>query len=55
MQYFMFIDETGETNVTKSDPRYHFFSLCSVVFREDHYTAFSNQMDDLKTAMYIVT
>jgi len=48
----MFIDETGEANVLKPDPRYNLFSLCGVIFREDHYKAFDADMNDLKEKIF---
>jgi hypothetical protein len=33
----MFIDESGEANVTNTDPRFNIFVLCGVIFREDDY------------------
>ena len=48
MRYFVFIDETGEANVNKPDPRFNVFVLCGIVFREDHYNQFDKDLKTLK-------
>ncbi|MFT0713639.1 DUF3800 domain-containing protein [Flagellimonas lutimaris] len=48
MRHFVFIDETGEANVNKPDPRFNIFVLCGVIFREDHYNKFDNELKGLK-------
>ncbi len=44
----MFLDESGEANVTKPDPRFNIFSLCGVVFTEPSYYELDHKMNDLK-------
>lgn len=48
MRYFLFIDESGEANISKPDPRFNIFVLCGVVFREDHYMEFDASVKALK-------
>lgn len=48
MRYYMFIDESGEANITKPDPRFNIFVLCGVVFREDSYFEFDASIKELK-------
>jgi len=48
MRYFFFLDESGEANITKPDPRFNIFVLCGIVFREDHYTEFDKEFKLLK-------
>ncbi len=48
MRHFIFIDESGEANITNPDPRFNIFVLCGVVFREDHYRLFDNAFKELK-------
>jgi len=52
MRYYVFIDETGEANVSKPDPRFNVFVLCGILFREDHYDDFNNQMKNLKVKYF---
>src|SRR5690606_35609442 len=52
MRYYMFIDESGEANVKKPDPRFDIFVLCGVVFREDHYAHFDNEFKELKKEFF---
>ncbi len=44
----MFIDESGEANIAKPDPRFNIFVLCGIVFREDHYNNFNSEFKALK-------
>lgn len=55
MRYYLFIDETGEANITKPDPRFNIFVLCGVIFREDHYQLFNQQLDELKRKYFNTT
>lgn len=48
MRYFVFIDESGEANVNNLDPRFNVFVLCGIVFREDHYKIFDEELSRLK-------
>ena len=48
MRYFVFIDETGEANISKPDPRYNLFVLCGVMFQEDHYQKFNENLNRIK-------
>ena len=48
MRYFVFIDETGEANISNPDPRFNIFVLCGVIFREDHYNKFDLELKKLK-------
>ena len=48
MRYYVFIDESGEANVINVDPRFNIFVLCGVIFREDHYKVFDENLNKLK-------
>lgn len=48
MRYFVFIDESGEANMTNPDPRFDIFVLCAIVFSEESYTKFNTEMKGLK-------
>ncbi len=48
MRHFVFIDESGEANITNPDPRFNIFVLCGIVFREDAYDSFDNDFKQLK-------
>jgi hypothetical protein len=48
MRHFMFIDESGEANITNPDPRFNIFVLCGIIFREDHYILFNDHMNAIK-------
>jgi hypothetical protein len=52
MRYYMFIDESGEANINKPDPRFDIFVLCSVIFREDYYTVFDKRVKELKKKFF---
>lgn len=52
MRYFMFIDESGEANIKIPDPRFNIFVLCGIIFREDKYNIFNEQMKDLKKKFF---
>lgn len=52
MRHFMFIDESGEACVLNNDPRFNAFVLCAVIFREDHYQIFDNEMKRLKSDVF---
>jgi hypothetical protein len=44
----MFIDESGEANVITPDPRFNIFVLCGIIFGEDHYNAFNEELKTIK-------
>ncbi len=48
----MFIDESGEANITKPDPRFNIFVLCGIVFREDYYHLFNEEFKKLKLKFF---
>lgn len=48
MRYYIFIDESGEANINRADPRFNIFVLCGILFREDHYQDFDEKMKLLK-------
>lgn len=48
MRYFVFIDESGEANVSKVDLKFDVFVLCGVFFREDHYKEFDSALKQIK-------
>lgn len=48
----MFIDESGEANITIPDSRFNIFVLCGIIFREDKYDVFNQQMKDLKNKFF---
>jgi hypothetical protein len=48
----MFIDESGEADITTDDPRYNIFALCGILFREDCYLHFDNQLKSLKQKFF---
>jgi hypothetical protein len=48
MRYFVFIDESGEANITNPDPRFDIFVLCGIVFEEPSYLTFDNEFKKLK-------
>lgn len=48
MRYFVFIDESGEANITNPDPRFNIFVLCGIIFREDYYAVFDRELKALK-------
>lgn len=48
----MFIDETGEANVTNSDPRYNLFSLCGIMISEVAYKSFNAEMMNIKSEIF---
>jgi len=48
----MFIDECGEANVSKPDPRFNLFSLCAVIFRHDEYVRFNDAMKAFKIKIF---
>lgn len=52
LRYFVFIDESGESDVKKPDPRFEIFVLCGVIFREDHYNHFNQSMKLLKAKYF---
>ena len=52
MRYFMFIDESGEANITNPDPRFNIFVLCGVLFREDHYKVFDDALKAVKSKIF---
>jgi hypothetical protein len=48
MRYYVFIDESGEANIKRPDPRFEIFVLCGVIFREDGYEKFDAALKELK-------
>ena len=52
MRYYMFIDESGEANITNPDPRFNIFVLCGVIFREDCYHTFNQRFKDIKNNIF---
>lgn len=48
MRHFMFLDESGEANVTNPDPRFDIFVLCGVLFDEPNYLLFDKAFKELK-------
>ncbi|WP_161499335.1 DUF3800 domain-containing protein [Flavipsychrobacter stenotrophus] len=48
----MFIDESGEANITNPDPRFNVFVLCGVVFSEDGYKHFDAEVKKLKNKFF---
>lgn len=52
MRYFMFIDESGEANILKDDPRFNIFVLCGIIFREDCYNDFNEKMKVIKRKFF---
>jgi hypothetical protein len=52
VRYFMFIDESGEASVKKADQRFDLFSLCGIIFREDHYYEFDQALKEMKVRIF---
>ena len=48
MRHFLFIDESGEACINTVDLRFNVFVLCGIIFREDDYAEFDEQMKKLK-------
>lgn len=44
----MFVDETGESNVKKDDPRFNIFSLCGIIISHENYRILDDAMKALK-------
>jgi hypothetical protein len=51
MRFYMFLDESGDAS-TNPDPRYNVFVLCGVLFREDHYATFDNELKNVKIKIF---
>lgn len=52
MRHFLFLDESGEANVVNDDKRFNGFVLCGVMFREDHYEFFNQELIKLKQKIF---
>lgn len=48
----MFVDESGEANITNADPSFNTFVLCGILFREDHYNEFNARIKALKQKLF---
>lgn len=48
----MFIDESGEANINTPDPRFNIFVLCGIIFREDHYDTFNENLKKVKRKFF---
>ena len=48
----MFIDESGEADISSNDPRFNIFVLCGVLFREDCYLHFDKELKKLKHKIF---
>jgi hypothetical protein len=48
----MFIDESGEANISSNDPRFNIFVLCGILFREDCYLHFDAEVKKLKQKFF---
>lgn len=52
-RYFLFIDESGDHNLTKVDPTYPIFSLGGLCISEDEYSKFSDAINEFKVCYYL--
>jgi hypothetical protein len=48
----MFIDESGDANINKHDTRFDTFVLCGVIFRENDYNVFNDQLKAIKKKFF---
>jgi hypothetical protein len=48
MNYYLFLDESGDHGLVKVDPHFPVFVLCGVITSEESHVQTSNQMNDLK-------
>ncbi len=48
MEYFLFMDESGDHGLSNIDPSFPVFVLCGILFRRDHYLKFNEDAKAIK-------
>ncbi|MCF8340864.1 MAG: DUF3800 domain-containing protein [Chitinophagaceae bacterium] len=52
MNYYLFIDETGDHGLIKINPDFPVFLLCGVLIDEQEYNLFKSSFNDIKNRLW---
>ena len=52
MEYYLFLDESGDHGLSNIDPGFPVFVLCGVLFNENEYTSLGNRVIKLKKSIW---